>query len=104
MGIADAWMQACAAGCASLSSAILEKEALTIPVFFCNPEYPTATLPGCSERRVNMVADAAQLERHRLLSWITAWAGLSVAWHLEDGGNADTALAVAGLALCVLRR
>lgn len=71
---------------------------------FCNPDYPTATKPERFERRVTVVAETAQLERHRLLSWIAAWAGLSAAWHLEDGGNADMALAVAGLALCALRR
>ena len=71
---------------------------------FCNPDYHTATQPERFERRVNIVAEAAQLEHHRLLSWIAAWAGLSAAWHLEDGGNADTALAVAALALCALRR
>ncbi len=71
---------------------------------FCNPDYPTAIQPERFERRVNIVAEAAQLERHRLLSWVATWAGLSAAWHLEDGGNPDTALAVASLALCALRR
>lgn len=70
---------------------------------FCNPDYLTATQPECFERRVTVVAEAARLERQRLLSWIAAWAGLSAAWHLEDGGNADTALAVAALALRTLR-
>lgn len=70
---------------------------------FCNPDYPTATQPERFERRVTVIAEAARLERQRLLSWITAWAGLSAAWHLEDGGNADTALAVAALALRALR-
>lgn len=71
---------------------------------FCNPDYPTATLPERFEARVNSVADAAQLERRRLLSWIAAWAGLSAAWYMEDGGNAATPLAVATLALDALHR
>lgn len=71
---------------------------------FCNPDYPTATQPERFERRVQIVAEAARLEGHRLLSWIAAWAGLSAAWHMADGGNADTALAVAALALRALRR
>ena len=70
---------------------------------FCNPDYPTATQTERFERRVTIVAEAARLERQRLLSWIAAWAGLSAAWHLEDGGNAGTALAVAALALRALR-
>lgn len=71
---------------------------------FCNPDYSTATIPERFEKRVDIVAEAAQLERLRLLSWIAAWAGLSAAWHLEDGENTDTALALAALALSALRR
>lgn len=71
---------------------------------FCNPEYHTATQPARFERRVTLVAAAAQMERQRLLSWIAAWAGLSAAWHAQDGSNADTALAVAELALAALTR
>lgn len=71
---------------------------------FCNPEHHTATQPEHFEKRVTVVAEAAQLERQRLLSWIAAWTGLSAAWHLEDGGSTDTALAVAALTLCALRR
>lgn len=71
---------------------------------FCNPHCPTTTQPERFERRVTVVAEAAQLERQRQLSWIAAWAGLSAAWHLEDGSSADTALAVAALALCALHR
>lgn len=62
---------------------------------FCNPEYAIATAPGRLERQARIVCEAAGLERERLLHWIVAWAGLSAVWHLEDGGTADTVLAVA---------
>src|SRR5262245_62065215 len=48
---------------------------------FCNPDHATATAPGRLARRIEVVAEAAGLERKRLLRWILAWAGLSAAWH-----------------------
>jgi len=56
---------------------------------FCNPDHPTATAPGRLARQVEVVADAAGLERRRLLQWIVAWAGLSSAFSLQDGLEAD---------------
>ncbi|UQV48150.1 hypothetical protein KIV45_17530 [Janthinobacterium lividum] len=50
-----------------------------------------------------MIADAARLVPARLLAWGAAWAGLSAAWHLEDGTSPETALAVAATALAALR-
>ncbi|WP_176047631.1 aminoglycoside phosphotransferase family protein [Burkholderia sp. BCC1644] len=65
---------------------------------FCNPARDIAVDPVRFERRVALVADAAQLERQRLLQWILAWAGLSAVWSMEDGLPPDTSLAVAQLA------
>jgi streptomycin 6-kinase len=62
---------------------------------FCNPDYETATAPGRLSRQIHIVADAAGLEHGRLLRWVLAWAGLSAAWHLEDGTRPETALIVA---------
>ncbi len=65
---------------------------------FCNPEIEVA---GNVERflsRVGLVAEHAHLDRQRLLKWILAWAGLSAAWHFEDGTSAETALCVAKMA------
>ncbi|MEG2768012.1 MAG: aminoglycoside phosphotransferase family protein [Comamonas sp.] len=65
---------------------------------FCNPEIEVA---GNVERflsRVGLVAEHAHLDRQRLLKWILAWAGLSAAWHFEDGTSADIALSVAKMA------
>lgn len=70
---------------------------------FCNPDHETATAPGRLERQVHVVADAAGLNRTRLLKWIVAWAGLSAAWHISEGGESpDTALEVAARAVAAL--
>ncbi len=62
---------------------------------FCNPDNETATAPGRLARQIEVVADAAGLERNRLLKWVLAWAGLSAAWHVGDGTPPETALSVA---------
>lgn len=66
----------------------------------CNPDLPTAIDPQRFRRQVEVVAEAAGLERHRLLQWILAFAGLSAAWFLEDGDTmaAEGQLQVAQLA------
>ena len=73
---------------------------------FCNPEAEIATAPGRLARQVDVVAEAAGLERRRLLKWIMAYAGLSAAWFLGDGEwePAKTPLAVAELAAAELAR
>jgi streptomycin 6-kinase len=73
---------------------------------FCNPDAAVALAPGRLAREVDVVAEAAGLERQRLLQWIMAYAGLSVAWFLEDGEweQAKTPLAVAELAASELRQ
>ena len=69
---------------------------------FCNPDLAVATAPGRLARQATVVAEAAGLDRGRLLRWILAWAGLSAAWYLEDGEPADLPLAVARLAAAEL--
>jgi streptomycin 6-kinase len=63
-----------------------------------NPDAAVALTPGRFARQVEVLIDAASLERRRLLEWTLAFAGLSAAWHLADGTPADLDLAVAGLA------
>jgi streptomycin 6-kinase len=65
---------------------------------FTNPDYPTATAPGRLARQAKLVAQAAQLDRKRLLEWVLAWAGLSAAWLLQEGEKPDLQLQVARLA------
>ena len=68
----------------------------------CNPDAAMATAPGRLERQVALIAREAGLDRARLLAWVVAWAGLSAAWHLEDGTPPEAALAVARIALAAL--
>ena len=61
---------------------------------FCNPNIETATAPGRFRRQIEVIATAACLQRHRLLAWAVAWAGLSAAFEWEDGSSTDRALAL----------
>ena len=65
---------------------------------FCNPAHDIAVDPMRFERRVAIVAEAAQLDRRRLLEWVLAGAGLSALWLMEDEQPPDTRLQVAALA------
>lgn len=65
---------------------------------FCNPDEPVALSAGRLARQADVVAEAAGIERRRLLQWILAYAGLSAAWHLGDGSDPHLAMAVAGMA------
>lgn len=73
---------------------------------FTNPDAKTTQAPGRFERQLDIVVAASGLERHRLLLWILAWAGLSAAWFDEDGSHEETAaeLVIARLALDSLFR
>ena len=69
---------------------------------FLNPDFDLATQPGRLETQLNLVCKMADLDRNRLLKWILAYAGLSAAWHLEDGTDTELALAIANLALTLI--
>lgn len=76
---------------------------------FCNPDLadptpPVATVPARFLRRVEVIGEAAGLERKRLLQWILAWTGLSAAWFLGDGMSAEIDLTVAELAAAELAK
>jgi streptomycin 6-kinase len=62
---------------------------------FCNPDLAVATAPGRLARQLSVVAEAADLDRTRLLKWILAYAGLSASWSLDDGDDATLALTIA---------
>ena len=70
---------------------------------FCNP-WPVAETPGLLRRRLGVVAHAAKLEPTRLLSWIVAYAGLSAAWTIDDGGDPTNALEIASIAVAEMHR
>jgi streptomycin 6-kinase len=65
---------------------------------FCNPDEGTATTPGRLARQIGVIAHAADLEPHRLLSWVLSWAGLSAAFSIADGASARAALRIAEIA------
>jgi streptomycin 6-kinase len=65
---------------------------------FCNPDIETATARDRLARQAAIVARAAELEPGRLMTWILAYAGLSAAWTIDDGGDPQLALAVAQIA------
>jgi streptomycin 6-kinase len=70
-----------------------------------DPARPVATLPGQFARRLQIVTEAARLERQRLLRWIVAWTGLSAAWYMSDNDPlAAIDLQVAELAAAELGR
>jgi len=68
----------------------------------CNPDAATATKPSRLEQQISIVANAANLDYHRLMKWILAYAGLSAAWHFEDGTNPELALSIVRLASSAL--
>jgi streptomycin 6-kinase len=71
---------------------------------FRNPDRATATAPGRLARQATVVAEAAGLERARLLKWVRADAGLSAAWLLGDGEAPELDLAAAEIAASELAK
>ena len=67
-----------------------------------NPDAGIALHAWAFSRQVTVVADAAGLDRTRLLQWILAFTGLSAAWILGDGDQPELDLAVAELAAAEL--
>jgi streptomycin 6-kinase len=67
-----------------------------------DPSRPVATVPGRFQRRLEVVVEAAGLDRRHLLRWILAWTGLSAVWYLGDGDPAFTDLTIAELAAAEL--
>ena len=51
---------------------------------FCNPDPDFALSRGRVARRATEIANAANLDRQRLLKWVLAYAGLSAAWSLNE--------------------
>jgi streptomycin 6-kinase len=83
---------------------LVGERAVDFANLFCNPDIGTATSPGRLTRQLEVVAAAAAIDGSRLLPWILAWAGLSAAFAIEDGGSPKEALTVAELAAAELNR
>lgn len=67
---------------------------------FTNPELSIVAQPERFARQLEVVTEAARIERSRLLRWIIAYAGLSAAWFLEDDDeeSATQDMAIAAMA------
>lgn len=65
---------------------------------FCNPDFEIATSPGRLVRQIDVVAETARLDPARLLRWVFAYAALSAAWTIGEGGDPTLALTVAHMA------
>ena len=101
---ATCWIFGGAAGSRSTPSASWASATSISRTCSAIPTWRLQGRPGVWRRQASVVAEAAGLERPRLLRWILAWAGLSAAWHLEDGETAETALAVARLVAAEIAR
>ncbi|WP_022886835.1 aminoglycoside phosphotransferase family protein [Glaciibacter superstes] len=60
----------------------------------CNPDAEVATRPDRLARQIDVITDAAGLDRERLVRWVVAWCGLSSAWLERAGLLAGHTLAV----------
>ncbi|MCV9999998.1 3'-kinase [Pararhizobium sp. YC-54] len=69
---------------------------------FCNPDLPATRDVERLRRQLPVVARESALAPERLLRWIVAYAGLSAAWFIEDGGDPGPALGVAEIAVAEL--
>jgi streptomycin 6-kinase len=69
-----------------------------------DPTRPVGTDPRRFARRLEVVAEAAGMERTRLLRWILAWTGLSATWFLADGEAPEIDLRIGALAAAALDR
>jgi streptomycin 6-kinase len=68
-----------------------------------NPYAELATSPERFRRQATVIAEAAGLDRTRLLRWTLAFAGLSAAWIIGNGDEPVLDLAIAELAASELR-
>jgi streptomycin 6-kinase len=68
-----------------------------------DPTSPVAVSPERFSCRVDIVAEAAKIEKKRLLQWVLAWTGLSAVWYLGDGDAAEIDLSVAKMAAAALQ-
>jgi streptomycin 6-kinase len=70
---------------------------------FCNPDHEVATATGRLARQAKIIADASGQQHARLLQWVLAYAGLSAAWSINEGGSPELALDIAAEAAAELR-
>lgn len=69
-----------------------------------NPIPEIAVVPEIFKQRLNIVTETADLDRERLLMWISAWCGLSAAWSLESNDTVSVTTKIAELAISELHQ
>lgn len=77
---------------------LLGERAFDFANLLCNPDPATAIAPGRFARQLDVVADAAAIDRTRMAQWALTYASLSAAWSIVDGDDPSNALRVADLA------
>ena len=87
--------------------AVLGERSFDYANIFCNPDLGDPAITIARDRahflrRVEIVVARSGIERQRLLQWILAWCGLSAAWFISDGANADIDIAIAALAAATI--
>jgi streptomycin 6-kinase len=65
---------------------------------FRDPDHQVATRPGRLARQSHVMAEAANVDRIRLLQWTLAFCSLSAVWALDEGESPVEDLAIATLA------
>jgi streptomycin 6-kinase len=83
---------------------LLGERAFDFANIFRNPDPEIAKAPGRLARQATVIAEAARLDRARLLRWVLAYAGLSAAWILNDGDDATLDLTIAEIAAAEIAR
>jgi len=83
---------------------LLGERAFDFANIFRNPDLEIAKAPGRLARQASVIAEAARLDRSRLLRWVLAYAGLSAAWILNDGDDATLDLTIAEIAAAEIAR
>ena len=69
-----------------------------------NPDAETAYKPGRLARQASVIAEAAGLDRRRLLKWAIAYGGLSQSFYLKDDIDAKLDLSLVELAMAELAK
>lgn len=69
-----------------------------------NPDIATSLIPGRFARQVDVIAEAARIDRTRFLEWVLAFTGLSAAWFIQDDQEPVSDLAIAAMAVDELEK
>lgn len=69
-----------------------------------NPVPEIAVVPEIFKQRLNVITETADLDKERLLMWISAWCGLSAAWSLESNAAVSVTTKIAEMAISELHK